>query len=420
MKKTLLIILPLLLIVGCSKPVDFETITVRNNLAYLSQETKPYTGSVYKNSGEKEILKGTYKDGFEVGMWTYKTLTGSGIYDVYYNIGKVDSILFYESDSASLLNKYIDYDQDVYFITLGQIRPNWVKYHFKKINLKAVSALAFKNFSALFENNSLKNGNYFYQNTSEYNFFNYPDIYAEVNENDLHGGYYEWENGKSKLSGFYYNGKRYGIWENRAFSEDSISVWMHRLKTTDDDGDEVHQEKILLHKNLEPIANFLYQGNRPAIAEGFWGNTKNSAYKGGYTYGRESQIASYEGDGIMTINTSFGTSYSLDGTWSFYRPNGIEWVKGKYVGGEKWKTWEYYDKDGNVVKTEECEINADGLVGSQYGHIWKSDCDDEIISNDQTIKMNPTQYIQREYKKYEIPNTDFFYFPEKWYGAYFE
>ena len=225
MKKTLLIILPLLLIVGCSKPVDFETITVRNNLAYLSQETKPYTGSVYKNSGEKEILKGTYKDGFKVGTWTYKTLTGSGIYDVYYNIGKVDSILFYESDSTGPLNNRIFFVQDADVFVVGRWMAFFFENRYTKSVLKAIGTTTNIGFLSLIDMDSLKmkDGGFFYQNTNEYNFFKYPEVYAQIKNNMLNGDYYNWEDQELKVLGTYENNKKTGLWENRSYLIDETN-----------------------------------------------------------------------------------------------------------------------------------------------------------------------------------------------------
>ena len=64
MKKTLLIILPLLLIVGCSKPVDESTLINKDGLMYLPDSDSPYSGEVFTNydTGEK-VYQGTYENG---------------------------------------------------------------------------------------------------------------------------------------------------------------------------------------------------------------------------------------------------------------------------------------------------------------------------------------------------------------------
>lgn len=67
MKRLLLIVLPLLLIVSCSKPVEDSTLVYKNGLMYTPDSDKPYTGEVFTNysTGEKEY-QGTYENGLLV------------------------------------------------------------------------------------------------------------------------------------------------------------------------------------------------------------------------------------------------------------------------------------------------------------------------------------------------------------------
>ncbi len=64
MQRLLLIVLPLLLIVGCSKPVEDSTLINKDGLMYLPESDKPYTGEVFTNysTGEK-LYKGIYDNG---------------------------------------------------------------------------------------------------------------------------------------------------------------------------------------------------------------------------------------------------------------------------------------------------------------------------------------------------------------------
>ena len=72
MKRLLLIILPLLLIVGCSKePIDFEQMLLeRDNVYYTKDTNKPYTGNVFSlyDDGKKKS-EGAFKDGYYNGEW---------------------------------------------------------------------------------------------------------------------------------------------------------------------------------------------------------------------------------------------------------------------------------------------------------------------------------------------------------------
>ena len=64
MKRLLLIVLPLLLIVGCSKPIEDSTLIKKDGLMYSPDSDKPYTGKTFKNysTGEK-LYQGTYENG---------------------------------------------------------------------------------------------------------------------------------------------------------------------------------------------------------------------------------------------------------------------------------------------------------------------------------------------------------------------
>ena len=69
--KRLFIIFPLLLIVGCSKPISEETLIDKDFLKYHPETKELYSGEVFQNrmGGEKEF-EGSYKDGKKDGLWT--------------------------------------------------------------------------------------------------------------------------------------------------------------------------------------------------------------------------------------------------------------------------------------------------------------------------------------------------------------
>ena len=68
MKRLLLIVLPLLLIVGCSKPISEETLIEKGGLKYHPETKELYSGEVFSLyvDGKKEF-EGSYKDGI---MWS--------------------------------------------------------------------------------------------------------------------------------------------------------------------------------------------------------------------------------------------------------------------------------------------------------------------------------------------------------------
>jgi antitoxin component YwqK of YwqJK toxin-antitoxin module len=74
MRKLLLITLPLLLIVGCSKePINYETTLIeRDGVFYTKDTNKPYSGPVfyiYENGQNKQ--EGYFKEGMMNSHWTY-------------------------------------------------------------------------------------------------------------------------------------------------------------------------------------------------------------------------------------------------------------------------------------------------------------------------------------------------------------
>jgi hypothetical protein len=72
MKKALLIITALMLVVGCSKTIDGNTlIRSTGDLMYAPGSDKPYSGEAvwYYDNGQKRE-EGTFKDGEKDGVWT--------------------------------------------------------------------------------------------------------------------------------------------------------------------------------------------------------------------------------------------------------------------------------------------------------------------------------------------------------------
>ena len=120
MKRLLLIVLPLLLIVGCSKePINYETTLVERDDVFYTQDTnEPYSGPVfslylggykrnegilkdgkmisktewnwYKNGQKKS--EQTYKDGKKDGLWTGWYENGQKWYEENYKNGKEDGL----------------------------------------------------------------------------------------------------------------------------------------------------------------------------------------------------------------------------------------------------------------------------------------------------------------------------------------
>ena len=91
MKHTLLIITALMLIVGCSKPIDDETLIEEGGLKYHPETMELYSGDVFKNYlGGKTEYEGSYKDGKQDGKWTSWYENGQKKGEGIYKDGKED------------------------------------------------------------------------------------------------------------------------------------------------------------------------------------------------------------------------------------------------------------------------------------------------------------------------------------------
>ena len=96
MKRLLLIVLPLLLIVGCSKePINYEeTLNERDGVFYTKDTNKPYSGpvfSLYEHGKKKE--EGSIKDGKMISRtkWEWNE-NGQKKSEVIYKDGKKDGL----------------------------------------------------------------------------------------------------------------------------------------------------------------------------------------------------------------------------------------------------------------------------------------------------------------------------------------
>ena len=131
MKKILLI--ALLLIVGCSKPVNESTLLKRGELMYEANATKPFSGKVFElyDNGQK-AFEGTYKNGFMQGDWTYYTETSNGKYNVTYTAGTYNLVVFTDNLGTNYTGYPVTEDPEQDGIYLFQ-KDGHNKYDFSKI-----------------------------------------------------------------------------------------------------------------------------------------------------------------------------------------------------------------------------------------------------------------------------------------------
>jgi antitoxin component YwqK of YwqJK toxin-antitoxin module len=118
MKRLLLIVLPLLLIVGCStpEPINYEeTLNERDGVFYTKDTNKPYSGQVFSlyEDGKKKG-EGTLKDGKMISKteWEYNR-NGQKELERTYKDGRQDSLMTYwDNDGKVYKGKFINMDWD--------------------------------------------------------------------------------------------------------------------------------------------------------------------------------------------------------------------------------------------------------------------------------------------------------------------
>jgi hypothetical protein len=92
MKKILLIVLPLLLIVGCSKPINDESLIDKDGLKYHPDSKELYSGKVFTNYiGGMTKMEGSYLEGKKDGLFTQ-----------WYNNGQKKSEINFKNGSVGL------------------------------------------------------------------------------------------------------------------------------------------------------------------------------------------------------------------------------------------------------------------------------------------------------------------------------
>ena len=93
MKRLLLIVLPLLLIVGCSKLISEETLIDKDGLKYHPDTKELFSGKVYSNHmGGNKKIEGSYKDGKSDGLSTLWYDNGQKWSERTYKDGKEDGL----------------------------------------------------------------------------------------------------------------------------------------------------------------------------------------------------------------------------------------------------------------------------------------------------------------------------------------
>jgi|ETNmetMinimDraft_13_1059891.scaffolds.fasta_scaffold37847_2 antitoxin component YwqK of YwqJK toxin-antitoxin module len=263
MKRLLLIVLPLLLIVGCSKePINHETTLVnRKGVFYTNDTNEPYSGKVFSlyEDGKKKD-EGTYKDGFRHGNWTYYTEVGNSKYNVTYKAGTYNLVVFTDNLGTNYTGSPVtdEPEQDGTYL----LRRD--EYDFSKtpVAFGTIKNGKFDGLYTFWHDNGQKRREGTYKDgkfDGEWTYW-YEDGKKKdegtYKNGEKDGLYTSWhENGQKQREGTYKDGKNHGLW----------TTWyvngQKRYEETYKDG-EITDYKILdVDKEFELAETFRIQNN---------------------------------------------------------------------------------------------------------------------------------------------------------------
>ena len=189
MKKLLLIVLPLLIIVGCSKPINEETLIDKDGLKYHPETKELYSGKVFKNRmGGKKEFEGSYKDGDSTGIWTHWYENGQKKKEGTWKDGKGDGLItiWYENGQKNYEVTFKDGKKD-------GLRTSWYENGQKKYEGTYKDGRKDGLYNSWYENGQKKS--------------------EGISKDGKYDGFvtFWYENGQKKFEGTYKDGKLDGL-----------------------------------------------------------------------------------------------------------------------------------------------------------------------------------------------------------------
>ena len=353
MKRLLVIVLPLLLIVGCSqKPVEDSTLINKDGLMYLPDSDKPYTGEVFTNysTGEK-LYQGTYEDGLLLN-YSYLNKDGSVKEPINYETTLVERDDFY-------------YTKDTNKPYSGQVFSLYDDGKKK-------------------EEGTYKNGK--------------PD-----------GLWKEWyENGQKKYEGSFKDGFRNGFWsywneEGEKTSEINYKNGKKnglRFYWWEYDNDKIMTEEIYKDGEIISDKEWYYNGNKE-FEKSYKDGKPDGLWKEWYENGQKKYEGSFK-DGFR------------NGFWTYWYENGQKEIEFSYKKIKPNGIWTYWDRnDGKRYSGKPVglkDINEDWIPLNESYLIFKSDFSGYVFHHtsfkDKKVNGVSTYWFENGQKSQEITYKD--------------
>ena len=232
MKRYTIGLITLLLIVGCSKPIDSDTLiedVVSGEVLKYHPETKElYSGKVFQNrmGGEKEFV-GSYKDGKKDGKWTEWFENGKKEKEGTYKDGKYFLSNHWDKngdikvkDGNGLFISWHDNGQKKRGVTYkdGERDGLYTYWHWNKGRLYGKSS-----------EGSYKDGKKDGKWTEFYYVKGKKKREETFKDGELNGKWTEWfDNGQKKREGTYKDGERDGLYRSWKFDGQLKSEWNYK------------------------------------------------------------------------------------------------------------------------------------------------------------------------------------------------
>jgi len=367
MKTKILFITLLLLIVGCSKPVEDSTLINKDGLMYLPDSDSPYSGEVFTNydTGEKEY-QGTYENGLLI-EYSYLNKDGTVKEPVNGETLIDRNGLFYEVNgqkpyTGDVFELYKDGSRKYTGLIKGGKRvKTWtywtedgVEYSgiviiYKRVSVDYTFQIPQYNFVDKIESMNLTDGQYII--LSEKGKLLSSFSIKNGKKDKFFTSWYD--NGQKWKEGTYKDGKQDGLWTG--LYDNGQKEWEETYKDGLWDG----------------LRTFWYDNGRKNFEE---------TWKGGYLDGLLTQW--YEnGDILLNVTYKEGKEDGLYTKWledrkKTYRPQ--KQMEGTFKDGKKDGLWtEWYKWSGE--KKEERTYKDDELISSKCWRYWK---EEECVEDD--------------------------------------
>jgi len=301
MKKILVVITSIILLIGCSKPIDETSLVDKEGIMYKSDAKSPYTGEVvgYYQSGEK-LYDGKYKEGVLVGDYTYYNKDGS--------------------EKEPINNNYlidrdgVKYQQDAQEPFTGKVFDLWDNGN-KKLEGSYKDGLMNREWIWYYDDGKKFVEGYYIYGTGE-NYIIDENVLIPLDGADGRWTYW-YPDGQKRSEGIFINGEEDGLW----------TYWS--------ENGQKEEEGTLRDGKKDGIWTWWYENGQEQLE----GTFKDGKGEGIWTYWYENGQKKQEG----TLKDG-----KKDGIWTWWYENGQKKQEGAFKDGKFVGKWTYYNEDGNI------------------------------------------------------------------------